>query len=83
MAFEAVEDWCGNLDMANNFHKIDGFHVLKKVWPLIQFAYFCFLKRIIDLPSWQINDPSLGKAFFSFVPPSKLRCLGLRPMMDF
>jgi len=31
MAFEAVEDWCGNLDMANNFHKIDGFHVLKKV----------------------------------------------------
>ena len=43
MAFEAVEDWCGNLDMANNFHKIDGFHVLKKVWPLIQFTYFCFL----------------------------------------
>ena len=31
MAFEAVDDWCGNLDMANNFHKIDGFHVLKKV----------------------------------------------------
>ena len=31
MAFEAVDDWCGNLDMANNFHKIDGFHVLRKV----------------------------------------------------
>jgi len=30
MAFEAVEDWCGNIDMANNFHKIEGFHVLKK-----------------------------------------------------
>jgi len=31
MAFEAVEDWCGNIDMANNFHKIEGFQVLKKV----------------------------------------------------
>jgi len=30
MAFEAIEDWCGNLDMANNFHKIEGFQVLKK-----------------------------------------------------
>ena len=29
-AFEAIEDWCGNIDMANNFHKIEGFQVLKK-----------------------------------------------------
>jgi len=31
MAFEAVEDWCGNIDMANNFHKIQGFEVLNKI----------------------------------------------------
>ena len=31
--------------------------------------FFCllFVKKIID---WQINDPSLGKTLFSFVPPS-------------
>ena len=34
--------------------------------------FFCFLfaKKIIDLPGGKINDPSLGKILFSFVPPS-------------
>ena len=30
-AFEAILDWTGNIDMANNFHKIGGFEVLKKL----------------------------------------------------
>merc|ERR1712020_571511 len=29
-AFEAIADWVGNIDMANNFHKIGGFVVLKR-----------------------------------------------------
>ena len=29
-AFEAISDWVGNIDMANNFHKIGGFGVLKR-----------------------------------------------------
>lgn len=28
--FEAISDWIGNIDMANNFHKIGGFPVLKQ-----------------------------------------------------
>ena len=30
IAFEAIGDWVGNIDMANNFHKIGGFVVLKR-----------------------------------------------------
>jgi len=30
IAFEAISDWVGNIDMANNFHKIGGFVVLKR-----------------------------------------------------
>ena len=35
--------------------------------------FFCFLfaKKIIDLPGGKINDPSLGKILFSFVPPPR------------
>ena len=29
-AFECIDDWIGQIDMANNFHKIGGFHCLKK-----------------------------------------------------
>ena len=29
-AFECIGDWVGQIDMANNFHKIGGFHCLKK-----------------------------------------------------
>ena len=29
-AFDAISDWVGNIDMANNFHKIGGFVVLKR-----------------------------------------------------
>ena len=29
-AFEAIGDWVGNIDMANNFHKIGGFIALKR-----------------------------------------------------
>ena len=28
--FECIGDWVGQIDMANNFHKIGGFHCLKK-----------------------------------------------------
>lgn len=30
-AFEAISDWVGNIDMANNFHKIGGFVILKRI----------------------------------------------------
>merc|ERR1712241_800557 len=30
MGFEAISDWVGNIDMANNFQKIGGFVVLKR-----------------------------------------------------
>jgi len=30
IAFEAIGDWVGNIDMANNFHKIGGFVILKR-----------------------------------------------------
>lgn len=31
VAFEAISDWVGNIDMANNFHKIGGFVILKRI----------------------------------------------------
>ena len=42
---------------------VNGVDNAKKVGPLAP-----FLHKIIDLPGGHINDPSLGKMFFSFVP---------------
>ena len=57
---------CGKI-----FYRFDSLknHV-EQVWQLTQF-FFCFLLyKIIYLPGGQINDPSSGKYYFSFVPPS-------------
>ena len=34
------------------------------------FSCCLFVKKIFDLPGWQINDPSSGRLRFSFVPLS-------------
>ena len=36
---------------------------LVQVWPLTQFFSVPFLRKIIDLPTGQINDPPLRKCF--------------------
>ena len=46
--------------------------IVKQVYAVATNSFIpaCFLKKIIDLPGGQNNDPSLGKTLFSFSPPS-------------
>ena len=44
--------------------------VCVQVWPQTQSFSVCFLEKIIYLLGRQINDPSSGRTFFSFIPSS-------------